>query len=108
MVAPRRLFFGITRQGCPFVWPARLPGPDGRPNLWTDTALEAAKAATGRWIRLVADMALGGYVYVTARVERPEPQWPVMSPAEVLRLAFHCYHIDSLDHVVLQQLRGEI
>jgi len=108
MVSARRIFFGVTRGGSPFVWPVRLPGPDGRPNRWTDTALEAAAAATSNWVRLQADMGLGGYVFYTPEGQLTDPQWPAMKFTEILRLAFKNNYIDSRDHIVLRQLRGEV
>jgi hypothetical protein len=108
LVSARRLFLGVTRAGSPFVWPVRLPGPDGRPNRWTDTALEAAAAATKEWVRLQADMGLGGYVFFTPAGELAPPQWPEMAFTEILRLAFRNNFIDSHDHIVLRQLRGEV
>ena len=39
----KTLFFAITRQGNPFLWPIRLPGPDGK-----DLGLVALSAGRGR------------------------------------------------------------
>ena len=36
------LFIAISRQGTLFVWPVKLPAPDGRRNEWHRSAAEAA------------------------------------------------------------------
>ena len=59
--SPRALFTAVNRQGVVFVWPIRLPGPDGRGDEWNRTALEAAGMATKNWVRVTANMSLGAY-----------------------------------------------
>ena len=36
-----------------------------------------------------------------------EPEWPELSFQDLLRIAFRDFYIESRDHPVLQQLRGE-
>jgi len=108
MVSARRLYFGVTRLGTPFVWPVRLPSADGRPNSWTESALEAVAAALKNWIRLEAVMSAQGYVFYTPLKELAEPKWPDMTFAAALRLAYRDRLIDSMDHILLQKLRGEV
>src|SRR3712207_2780357 len=43
--APATLHLAINRQGVPFIWPVKLPGPDGRHNEWHRSAAEAAERA---------------------------------------------------------------
>ena len=52
--SPRALFTAITRQGVVFLWPVRLPGPDGKIDEWSRSALEAATMAAGQWVRVSA------------------------------------------------------
>jgi len=42
---PVRLVTCINRQNVVFLWPLKLPAPDGRPNSWHETALTAADIA---------------------------------------------------------------
>src|SRR5262249_2611036 len=42
---PRALFTAINAQGVCFLWPIRLPGPDGKIDDWNRSALEAAGMA---------------------------------------------------------------
>ena len=42
----KTLFTAINRQGTPFLWPVRLPSPDGKDIEWWRSAREAAELAT--------------------------------------------------------------
>ena len=101
-----RLVVGVDRQGVVFVWPLRLPDAD-RPLAWHLSALEAASHAEVQWTRIQANMSLGAYEIRTAEGISDEPKWPEMSRDEILDIAFKNKIIDRLDHLVLQQLRGE-
>jgi hypothetical protein len=92
----------------PYLWPCVLPGTDGRPNRWHESALEAARLAEERWVRVVADMTAGCYVPYVAQSDLPDPEWPDQSMDDLLRLAFHDRFIGELDHPVLRRLRGEV
>ena len=104
---PRAFFTAMTRQKVLFLWPVRLPGPDGRDNEWNRSALEAAMMASKKWVRVVANMALGAYEVFEATGDIPEPEWPEQSFGELLRIAFKDRFIQDLDHPVLKRLRGE-
>jgi hypothetical protein len=107
-VTARRIVTVVNRQGSPFLWPLKLPSPDGRQDRWADSALEAAVVATKQWVRMQADMGLGAYIFFTPQGELPPPDWPDMGLREMLKLAFRNNYIDSHDHLVLRRLRGEI
>jgi hypothetical protein len=105
--SPRALFTAINRQGIVFLWPVRLPGPDGRVDEWSRTALEAAQHSVQHWTRVVANMSLGGYDVLQATGQLPEPEWPDLPYRELLRIAFKDRFISAFDHPVLRRLRGE-
>ena len=105
---PKALFTAITRQGVLFVWPVRLPGPDGKIDQWTQSSLEAATLAAGRWVRMQANMQLGAYDVLESTADLPGPVWPEMSFRDILSIAFKDRRIESLDHPVLRKLRGEV
>jgi hypothetical protein len=107
-VTARRILVAVNRQGSPFLWPLKLPSPDGRQDRWAESALEAAEAATKTWVRMQADMGLGAYVFFTPVGELPPPEWPDMDLRQMLKLAFRNNFIDSFDHIVLRRLRGEV
>jgi hypothetical protein len=106
--SPRALFTAINRQGVVFLWPIRLPGPDGRVDEWSRTALAAAEMATKEWVRVTANLSLGAYEIFRATGQLPDPVWPDKTLRELLAVAFHGKLIDSLDHPVLRRLRGEV
>jgi hypothetical protein len=103
----RALFTAINRQGSLFLWPVRLPAGDRRVDLWSQTALDAAHKAKEKWIRVNANMALGAYDLFVAETVQEEPIWPTESFRDLLELAFRNHLIDTLNHPVLRQLRGE-
>ncbi len=109
-VQPTVLVVTISRNSpVPFLWPITLPGPDGRPNRWNESALEAARHAEQSWLRVASDMTAGCYVPHVAAANLPDPVWPAdLTLPELLRLAFRGRFIDSLDHIILRKLRGEV
>ena len=48
------LYTAINRQKVVFLWPARLPGDDGRALAWHQSAQDAAEHAIKRWVRVPA------------------------------------------------------
>lgn len=102
------LFTAISRQQAVFLWPVKLPRPDGRSNRWNDSALAAARLAEDRWVRVAADMAAGHYATFEAVAELCEPEWPQESFADLLGLAFRGRVVDDISHPVLRRLRGEL
>jgi hypothetical protein len=107
MFSSRALFTAINRQGVVFLWPCRLPGSDGKLDDWSRTALDAARLARERWIRVTANMSLGAYDVWEAGGDLPGPPWPDTPFSDLLRVAFKDRLIDNLDHPVLRKLRGE-
>lgn len=105
--SPRLLVTTVNRQGVLFLWPIRLPGSDGRHDEWSRSSLEAATHATGKWVRVVANMSLGAYEIFEAAGQWAEPEWPNLPFQQIVRTAFKDHFIDSLDHPVLKRLRGE-
>jgi hypothetical protein len=100
-----RLVPSVTDGGVAFFWPIRLPDASGKINSWHESARRAAEAARDRWVRIVANRALGGYDVMTASFDR-EPLWPKETQTELLKVAFRDRMIDSLDHPVVKRLRG--
>lgn len=104
---PRALFTAQNKQGVTFLWPVRLPGPDGKTDEWSRSALEAATLAMGKWVRVQANMSLGAYEVWEATADIPEPQWPDQNLQALLSIAFKDRFVTDLNHPVLQGLRGE-
>jgi hypothetical protein len=104
--APVTVFTAINRQGVVFLWPVRIPPPDGRVNEWWNSARQGAELAVSRWVRLKANMSLGAYEVVSAEIPMPDPEWPDLPFQELIRIAFKDRLVDSLDHLVVKRLRG--
>ena len=106
-VYPVALFLAVNRQTDYFLWPVKLPGPDGRPNHWNDSALGAARLAETTWVRIVANMGAGLYDVFEATGELSAPEWPQdLTFPDALKLAFRDRFIDSPNHAILRRLQG--
>ena len=104
----RLVVLAVTRQGLPFLWPLRLPGPDGKTPDWVSIPLEAAKAAETRWVKLFWDMSQRRHRIKVSEHLADEPQWPTQTFRDLLALAFKDRVITTLDHPILKRLRGEV
>ena len=105
---PVCLFTTINRQKVLMLWPVKLPGLDGRSNPWHESALDAAKLAMDKWVRVSANMSLGAYEVFEARSDMPDPEWPESDTdlGSLLSVAFRGRIIDSLDHPIVNSLLG--
>jgi hypothetical protein len=101
-----RLCVAVNRHGTTFLWPAKLPDPNGRPMDWHTSMLEAQELAINSWVRVQADMAAGSYAVFEATGNLPDPEWSDLTMAEMLKLAFKTRFIDSMNHPFLQELFG--
>ena len=90
-----------------FLWPVKLPTPDGKQNEWHRSAAEAAERAMTCWLRIKADMALGAYAMFEASSTIPDPIWQTASLKDLLKIGFRDKLVDSPDHPVIKRLRGE-
>ncbi len=106
-IVAKALYVYTNRQGVIALWPIRLPDETGRLDHWNSAALDAAELARRKWIRVAANMSLGAYEIFEATAVIPDPEWPDLSFQEILKIAFRNQYIDSIDHPVLQRLRGE-
>jgi hypothetical protein len=105
-LTPKVLFTAINRQGVVTLWPIRMPGEDGRLDMWNQSALEAAQMAQQHWVRVSSNMSLGAYEVFQATGDIPEPEWPELSLSEILKVAFKGRYIESAEHPVIRQLLG--
>lgn len=91
-----------------FLWPIKLPGPDGKRNTWSSSAMAAADLATKSWIRLVPSQARSKYLAKVANSGMKEPEWPEESFVSLLEFGFSEHQINDLNHPVVRKLRGEL
>jgi len=104
--AAATLFTAITRQSVLFIWPVKLPAPDGKYNPWPQSAAEAAERAKKTWIRIGSNMHLGAYEIFEPQNPLTEPVWPEISFQEILRIAFRGRIVDTPDHSLVHRLKG--
>lgn len=102
----KTLFTAINRQGVVFLWPVRLPDPEGRQMEWHRSMREAAETGMDKWTRVKANRSLGAYEITTAESTMVDPVWPEVSFQELIRLAFRDRLITTTDHPVIKRLRG--
>jgi hypothetical protein len=106
-VVSKTLFTAINRQGTVFLWPCRLPGPDGKDMDWWRSLREGAETATKSWVRVKANMNLGAYDVFQSASTLSEPEWPELDFWDLIRIAFRDHLIDRIDHPVIERLRGK-
>lgn len=100
------LFLTINRQHVLSLWPVKLADQGGKSNAWHDSAAEAAELAMEKWVRVKANMSLGAYDVAEATGQLSDPTWPDMPFLEILKIAFRGHIINSIDHPLVQRLRG--
>jgi hypothetical protein len=106
---PLLLVTAVTMQGDTFLWPLRIPGPDGRIDEWGRSERAAADLARTSWVRVMAKQGGVGYATVKAKgVQLPEPRWPALNFKELVTIAFRDRVIGEADHPMLRRLRGEV
>jgi hypothetical protein len=105
-IIPKILITTINRQGVLMLWPINLPGEDGRINSWSESAMEAANLAKEKWVRVAANMSLGGYETFIATGNIPNPEWPDKPLHEIVSVAFKGRYVESMDHPLVQRLYG--
>ncbi|MFZ2956950.1 MAG: hypothetical protein WA705_08685 [Candidatus Ozemobacteraceae bacterium] len=104
---PFRIVTYVTRQGTAFLWPLKLPGIDGKLDDWSQSALEAAEAATTEWTRLISNFEASAYETIHPLAQGLEPVWPKKTMEELIEIGFKGKRILGRDHSVLKELRGE-
>lgn len=108
LVRPVLLHAAIDRQNNIFLIPVPLPGEDGTRNPWYESLAQAVEHAKLKWLRISANMSVGGYDVYEAAASLSEPEWPEHSIDELVQVAFRGKIITSMDHPVVQSLLGRI
>jgi hypothetical protein len=99
----------VNITGRMFVWPIRKSQNDGEISKTFQTALEHVKTARTSWIRHFWNQKKWQHeMKVINDPAAKKPNWPDgVTFAEVMDRAFGSKIIKTLDHPVLQELRGE-
>lgn len=104
---PTALIAASSKTAGFFVWPIRLPDPDGKHNPWHRSALDAATIAKESWVRVTSNRSAGCYDTLVAKSDYGEPEWPSKTFEELLQVAFQDAFISDLEHPIAKKLRGE-
>ena len=95
-------------ENSPFLWLLRHPKINtGRNDAWALSALDIAKKAEQKWLRVKAEMQMGCYVATVATAAWPEPEWPDLTFSQLLERSFGGNIIEDLSHPAIKALRGE-
>ena len=98
------LVTAIDRQGTVFLWPLRVPNRSH--DTWANSAIAACERAETGWLRVTSNKAASAYDVYMATGKLPEPEWPTETFEKLFGLAFRDRVIDSIDHPVIQRLKG--
>ena len=101
-----RLYEMLTAEGAVRLIPVRQADLDGSVNEWNRTKEIALARAKTVWVRAISDRANGRYRVFEAPPDRfPEPLWPDLSLAKLVRLAFtdRGRLIDTSDHPLFKK-----
>jgi hypothetical protein len=76
---------------------------------WHKSAARHAMRMMTQWGRVVANMSLGAYEYTPVPKPLEPPTWPEgITFQKLLEIAFRDRFINSLDHPIVQRLRGRV
>ena len=108
LVRAVQLYAAIDRHNNVSLIPVPLPGEDGNRNPWHESLAQAVEMSKLNWIRITANMSLGGYDVFAAQASLSEPEWPEYDIEALIEVAFRGKIISSLEHPVVQSLLGRI
>jgi len=108
LVRAVQMHAAIDRQNNVFLIPVPMPGESGTRNPWHESLAQAVEHAKMKWLRITANMHMGGYDVYEADGALPEPEWPDHTIEPLIEVAFRGKIITSLDHPVVQTLLGRI
>lgn len=108
LLRPVQLFAAIDRHNNVSLIPVPLPGEDGKRNQWHESLAQAVEHAKGKWLRIAANMSLGGYDVFVAEATLSEPEWPEYDIEALIEVAFRGKIITNLEHPIVQSLLGRI
>lgn len=108
LVRAVQLHAAIDRQNNVFLIPVPLPGESGTRHSFHESLAQAVEHAKTKWLRITANMHVGGYDVYEAEGALPEPEWPEHTIEALFEVAFRGKIIATLDHPVVQSSLGKI
>jgi hypothetical protein len=100
------IFTFVDRHGNLGLWPVGFPNEE-RENAWIDSARDAAINHAGKWINIRSDLTANRYLLSEPISPLPAPAAPALPLSKLLAIAFKGRVIDSVDHPLMRELRGD-
>jgi hypothetical protein len=99
----------ICRPAILRLWAVKVPQTDrGTPNGYLQTAWDAIATLERQWGCLVVNESRTGYDLLLAETQWPDPEWRDENLGDLIHKAYRGRFVDSMDHEVVQKLRGRI
>jgi len=106
MAAPKILRLAVDNAGAPRLIAEPILDPNGRPNLWNSSYLNAIQMGETSWVRVESNMEAGQYQVIVAQGDLGQPVWPTQSMDQLILQCFEGRIIQSADHPLIRQLEG--
>ncbi len=103
-LVPKVLYPYISTRRVLKLWPIRLPDAEGKLDDWNRSALEAAKLAKEKWVRVASNRALGAYEVFFPLGTVDGPEWPGIDLQTIIDVAFKDLRIDDETHPLIKGL----
>lgn len=105
-LVPKVLYPYINIKRVLKLWPIRLPDAEGKLDDWNRSALEAAKLAQEKWVRVASNRPLGAYevFFPLSDAHVPSPEWPDIDFQTIVDVAFKDLRIDDETHPIIKGL----
>ena len=108
MAAPKILRLAVDNAGVPRLIAEPVIDPNGRPNLWNTSYVQAIRAGEKSWVRIEANMSAGQYEIIIASGDLGDPIWPPQTMDELVLQCFEGRIINTADHPLIRQLEGRV
>jgi hypothetical protein len=98
----------VTRQGSYFLWCTPLEDSDGSWNAWHESAHEGKEACADEWLTFIPNKEINGYdTRPPLQPDTfPEPEFPDIDWATIVKLTFRRRIIDKPDHPIIVRILG--
>src|SRR5262249_8782934 len=105
-VVPKRIYTVCSRDNSLSLWPIKLLDQNGGLDDWSQSAHQAAIFAMQKSVKIVSNRPFVASETFEATGDFPEPDWGDHDFLKLLELGFKDRIITSVDHPVVQVLKG--
>jgi hypothetical protein len=103
-LVPKVLYPYITIRGVLKIWPIKLHDADGNLDDWNSSALDIARIARDKWVRVASNKYLGAYEHFVPMGKVKDPEWPDLEFERVIEIAFKDQIIEDETHSCIKRL----